>query len=1600
MDAAAEGAIEIPTALRDRLAARQVVLVAGLRCSELMGAPAWEALGKRLVDWIEDEAARAPIAARLEAGAAALASTIALLGARVPREALVEVIKDAYPRAATPEVIAAAAAVPWRGVVTTGFDGSWATAGATRVAPGDGVDLATHGRFVLELAGGVDAPDRVIVGAGDARARLGATDVAAQLRALARRRSFVLVGFAPGDPDLALVTAALAGEGGPHFWFAPASGLDAEALGAEVGATIVPCAAGRAGVEASLRALVDAWGGLASDARPADDDVAAWLEIWRRDPSDEAPRAALVRAEASLRADARWEELIELLLGRVEVVTSVDEQVASLREVARLYAEKIGLPDGAFTALEAAFRRAPASDDLRAELERAAGEAGQWRELASDYAEMATAAAGATAASSAPIRLALARVFAEELDRPSDAVAAYEEVLALEPKNAAAATAVVDLLARQERWSELAPALSRAAELAEDAGALRLRLADVQASRLDDVSAALATYEGVLGDERHGAEALDAMERLARRAERWSDLARALERKIERSKDAAATARARRERATVLEAHLDDVPGALRELEAALAADPADRAALRAADALYERVGRDADHLRALERLADLAESDAEKLLLLRRLAAEWEERRAAPADGERTGYDRAADALEQILHLAPDDADAFAALARVYRQARRFVALAEAVARRREISADRAERRALAVELARLNEEELADPARAAELYAEAETLGDEGEATAGALARLHENAGRWAEAAEALERVARVAREPAARVDALVRAAAIARDQVNDRATAEARYARALEIDAGHVPSLVALAALYRAGGEHIRAAKLMREAEARTQNRLEKARLLYELGVVYEDELDDDAQATEALARALDVDPEHVGAAERLAALYERAERWAPLEPVLDLLVRKAPTAAPDSDEAAALAHLHARLGEAARRLGNLDKAVRAFEAALALAPGAFDVLRAFGEVREVRKEWSDAADLFARALASAPELAPATGAALLARLGAARAHAGDRAAALASYAEALEIEPKNRAVVEAVAALHAEAGDHAALRADKRALIALAPDDEARATLLDEIGDLEAEKLNDHGAAVRAYEEALALVPGRRQTLHKLLELHTADGAWLDAASTTERLAEAESQPAVRAKYRYAAAVIRRDELEDLPGAVTLFNSALDDAPDLTKAFDAIERLLSEVGAWKELARNYRRMIKRLPAEGLSDLRLRLWSGLGEVSLTEIEDPEMAATALEVAASLDPDNVERHERLADVYVTAGPSHHEKAIAEHQWLIARNPDRLASYQALASLYAAVGAHDKLWCVASTLSFLGKAEPPLRELYEARRPRELRAARRPFDDDAWLKVLHPAEDRFIDAIFMLVGPHVAAATAQQHQAVGLRRKDRVDVTADARVPSRALRYLAQTLELAPPDFFFKETEPGSLVLVNLQERGVLTPALVVGRGIEQRSSESELVFEMAKAMAFLRPERFVRAAVPQASTLEVALRAALAVGGAAPAGGEVERFAADLARVVPKPIVEQVAGVARRLVASRGDALDVPGWMAAVDLTAARVGFAITGDVAGAARVITSEALASSAASKERRLADLLAFSVSEDYFAVRDFLGLSVY
>jgi tetratricopeptide (TPR) repeat protein len=1131
------------------------------------------------------------------------------------------------------------------------------------------------------------------------------------------------------------------------------------------------------------------------------------------------------------------------------------------------------------------------------------------------------------------LRLEAARLLAD-LQRESEAAGIWREAVAQDPDCKEAAELLTGFLRRAQRWTELSEVLEHLAA----AGTNRerqlgagLELGEVRASGLRDVDGAIAAYRQVLRRDAESLPALHALGPLLRERERWQELAELLDATADLIADPREAQAVRRDRAELLTEHTDDSAAAIAAWEAVVAGDPSDAPALRTLASVYERTGRVDDALRV----------------------------------------------LEESLRARGAHEEAFASIAKLHRVAGNWQALVDATVRQIDTTPDPARKAALHAEIGRLYEQRLADPRRGLEAYVAAEALGDRRAETFEAIARLSQVLEDWWSAVTAFEKLAAVLDDPRRAAEAYVRAAHILSEKLADEPAAEIRYGKAVEADPMNREALVALARLATDHRDYERAVRHLVDAEVRTNGRLEKARLLSDAAGLLLDRLDDPGRAEPLLARAVALDPEQARAASRLAPMLEARGDGVAAEPLLEVLLRKV-----DRRDSAATFDLLMRLGRAAEK-HNPSRALRAYEDARAIAPTAPAPLRAAAEVRFAGEEWAEAARLFEELVRAHEEALGEALPDLYHRLGIAERGLHNHESAAAWFGKALERDPGHRPSRVALAERHLGKGDYSAWVREMRALVDAAPDGE-KAALHELIGDAYRDRLGDAIQSIAAYRSALAVQPDRRSVLEKLSALYTEHKHWRAAVETFEKLAALEPAPAERAALLQRAAKIERDELESPDKAIELLERALDDAPALEPAFDALEAMLTEAKKWKELARAFRTVVKRLPPEGNEALRVRLWHGLGEVCRLRLDDLDGARAAYAAADALEPRNPGRQALLVELYAHAGPDHAPGAIAFHQRLVAADPDRLASYRALAQLYKETGEEDKRWCVAATLTFLRKADDELKAVYGARRPEPILPERVPAS--LWQRLVHPDEDELVGRLFELAGPHVALAAAEAHTVFGLRRADRVDVATDDRPASRALFVATRALGLPAPDLFHDAREREAMVLRNLREGAVYTPAVVVGSG---KGDERELGFRAARIAALLRPGALLRG-LGTPRFLQSALETVLAIGGVLPV--PMDPLSEAVAAHLPADVADQLSAAARLVMAERGPAPSVTAWVSGVDLTAARIAFALTGDIAAAAQVMVAEPPDASPLPAKRRLKDLIAFSISEDYFAIR--------
>ncbi len=1604
--------VAIPERLLARLRAGRAALVVGASFGAAAGLPGWGVILGKLAEELGavDSAAAEDARALIDDGRHAAAAAILWrgLGAAACEAVLASSWRgpESLPAAAL-----ALARVPVRAVWTTfpgdlveralaaGAPREWPEARVVTIDAADRPDLRR--RHVLRLLG--DLGGYAITSAAARRLLPPSAKVRGLVGELYHDGALLLVGFDPEDPDLHVLLERLLGALEPpgpeaEHLLVTAARVDrvrAAELEADHGIAVV--AADPVTFLAALAAACEAGGVTLARARPDEDDLEGWAARLTDDPGDAEARAALAAMEGRARAARRPERLIEVLLARVEHETASAARGAALRELARAFEETGDLPR-AFTALATAVKEEPTDEALVAEAERLAAETDGWAELVADLAEVVPQIQDKRIAAGYWVRLG--RWYHEKLAHDDYAVASFRAALKLDGARVDARTGLAALTRRQQRWGELAEELAALAGLEADPRArvtLLAELAELQETALASPARATETWERIAALDPAHEGALAALERLHRRAEAWGKLAAVLERRaaaVEAS-DPNQAAAWRRELAALRAEKLGDVEGAIARFEAALATDPGDLEALRSLVALYERAGRTGDALDTLERLAAVAPDGA---TLWRRLAAEVEDREG--------GATRAIRAYEKVLELEPGASDAHRSLERLYRAEHAWESVVALHERQIARAASPSARAELWMALGRLFEQELLDPHRAVEAHANAAELAVEPATQKEnliALARLYRRIEGWDRAVAALEKHAELAAGAEA-ADLWHESALLHAHRLGDESAAEARLARALEVNPAHVPSLVALVELARRRGEHARAVAWMLDAERASGSRLERVGLLHEAALLCEEKLGQEAQAVELWQRVLQLDPEHVEAGRRLAERTVAARDWVQAEPILEMLARVA-------TDRLEIARRNTQLGDAAEALGRLEKAARCYGLALAADPDSLPAALGQAKVHVLRHEWR-AADAALRALLSAhrPALAQGQVVEIWHQIGTCARRLGDVAAAEEAFRHALDLDPGHRASLDGIVELAGERGDWKAVVRAKRDALEGATEDE-RLRLYEEIGDLTAGELGDPTAALGVYLEALKLRPRAHLLLHKVLEIYTGEKQWRRAVEVLDRLAEIERDPAVRAKVSYTAALIARDELHDADEAVARMTRALDDAPALPGAFETVEEILSERGDWKGLARATTSMIKRLGERATPAQLLYLWTRLGDVALEKLDDAPAAMAAYEVASALEPQNIGRHEQLAELYLAGGPGHVDKAIAELQLLLKRFPDRLELYHQLFGLYRDGRQRDKAYCMAQALIFLGHATAEEKALAAELRPKKAPQARRRLTEELWQKsIQHAREDRTLNQIFGLLAGALAATTAQPHHAAGLNPREQVDAD-DPRPLPRLFRHAVQVLGISPaPELYLRPGRLEGMQAANVAEKGVLTPALVVGDPhASRRTDERESTFDLGKKLAWFRPERYAYYALGTVAKLETALAAALVASGASPAGEkrgaepDVEKLVVFLGRTVPHAVLDDVAALARRqgLGASDAAALGhaVSGWVTATDLTANRVGLILADDLEQAARAVATEKGIATTMSAKDRLRDLLAFAASEEYFAVRRHLGVEV-
>ena len=518
------------------------------------------------------------------------------------------------------------------------------------------------------------------------------------------------------------------------------------------------------------------------------------------------------------------------------------------------------------------------------------------------------------------------------------------------------------------------------------------------------------------------------------------------------------------------------------------------------------------------------------------------------------------------------------------------------------------------------------------------------------------------------------------------------------------------------------------------------------------------------------------------------------------------------------------------------------------------------------------------------------------------------------------------------------------------------------------------------------------------AVAVLVEASRLNPHDPEPLRGLLGLYRDSGQWSRAVEVVQRISDLESDSARKATYAYDIASIHHEHLKDIDRALRFYNQALDLDPLQQNPFAMIREILTARKDWKGLERAYRSMLYRISGmPDSADLEFNLLNALGLICRDRLDQPNAAFRAFQLTSERKPEDLSVHEIVAKLAARIGNV--EAAIAHWRTIAQQDLGNVEAMQSLYDLYCQSHQHDKALCAAATATFLLRDLTPveIREFFEQHRPRGPLQPTGRLADEHWIKHLfHPDEAPVIGKIFAAILGTVRRAKVKPLQQFGFTQKELQAPQNTTVALVRSLAQSSQALNLLLPSIFLKPQQQGGLGYVPSEPI-----ASFAGAGLLSGLRAEELAFVAAKHLSYYRNEHYIRVLLPTTKELKIMLLAAIKL---VKPDQNVPADAVQAAHQLGL-LLEQNPGASEALrnavnsLLEHGNSPDIKKWYQSVELTAVRAGFLMCGDLEAARKLIAMEPTLPEDPGPGEKLKHIVRFSMSEDYFELRQQLGVAI-
>jgi tetratricopeptide (TPR) repeat protein len=897
-------------------------------------------------------------------------------------------------------------------------------------------------------------------------------------------------------------------------------------------------------------------------------------------------------------AMGRWKELIGMLDRRKQHQTATSDRIETLHRIATLWLEKFGNHSQAIQPLEEILELDPLEERALTKLKETHQRRRNWRGL---LALIKREAAHRDVDARRALVKEMARVATEKLGDNGEGIEVWNQLLSDNPHDGEALSALADLYRREDRWPALAEVLHRQHELAADdesaAISLLEQLGDIYTNKLRGPDNAIEVWRQVLAIRPDHPKAVallrelfvqqrrwQDLEQLFAERDQWAQLAETLTAAADRSSDRETKVLLYTRVGEICSDQLDNAERGVKAYERVLAVDETNIEVASRLVPLYRATERWSRLRGVYETLLEASEALEDKLALLVKIRELCEEQLGS----KQLAFDWAAKAFR----LAPDNEELGGQLRRLAAAAEAWAELIAVLEERVEQLQQTEPQQTLLREIAEICATRMHRPEDAEPFFRKLLELQKDDHDALDQLEQLYSSRQRWEDLVAIYRRQGALADEGSERhVDRLFKIAYVQEERLADPASAVDTYRELVSVSPHDLRALKALERLYHVRGQWEALVDILKRQLALVDDDDTKVELLYGLGELLSEELDQRDAAIEELARALAIDLNHRPTAlaleehlqsegdhqPRVATLlepvYDRSDDHAKLATVLEVLVSVS-----QGDERQQLLRRLQSLYD--KRLQQLDKACGAALQLFELDPHDEDARLDLARFCEQTSEH----ELFVTALQRALEqLEGEKSLELALRWDLARTL--DRQLARPEDAEAhvrriVDVQPSHSEAFTLLERILRDKGKWLELREVLHRRRELADDVDEQRRILTQICALNEDVLGDDAAAISAYEEMLQLQPDDEEAV-RALERHYRDAElWQELADFyAARLSHVKHDDEIN-QLKVRQAEVRARELEDIPTALDLLEEVAASNPEHSAAMSLLELLLTE------------------------------------------------------------------------------------------------------------------------------------------------------------------------------------------------------------------------------------------------------------------------------------------------------------------------------------------------------------------------------------------------------------------------------------